>query len=179
MYRVLLHLYPAAFRAEYGEELCAVFAQRRRDASNVFGLIALWVEAILDTLVSAAQAHWDILRQDLRYAARTLLASPGFTLTAIVVAALGIGANTAAFSLTDHVLLRPLPFADADRLVKLWEDQSPGGYSEMEPSPANYRDWKRLSTAFETMAAYRGLAVNLVGQGCCPRFARFGWILPG
>ena len=97
-----------------------------------------------DVLGNAAAVHWDILRQDLRYTARTLARTPGFALTAVLVMALGVGANTAAFSVTDYVLIRPLPFPEPDRLVKLWE-QLPG-YSRMELSPANYRDWKRMST---------------------------------
>lgn len=165
LFRALLHLYPAPFRAEYGEEMCAIFAQRQRDARGPLAVLLLWVEAFVDGLFNAVQVHADILRQDIGYAARTLRRSPGFALIAIVVAALGIGATTAAFSLADHVLIRRLPFADAQRLVMVWENQSPGGYSETEPSPANYRDWKRMSTTFETMAAYRGLSVNLVGKG--------------
>lgn len=169
-YRLLLRLYPASFRAEYGSEMCAVYLQRRRDASNALSILLLWLETIANTLFDALRVHWDILQQDLRYAARTLSRSAGFTATAILVAALGIGANTAAFSLTDHVLIRPLPFADSDRLMILWEDQSPRGYFEMEPSPANFRDWKRMSTAFEGMAAWHSLSVNLVGQGEPERF---------
>ena len=65
--------------------------------------------------------HWDILQQDLRYTARTLSRARGFALTAIVIVALGVGANTAAFSVTDFVLFRPLPFPDADRLVTIWQ----------------------------------------------------------
>jgi hypothetical protein len=121
LYRALLHLYPASFRAEYGEDLCALFARRRAQASNPFAVLALWLEAIADTLTSALPVHWDILRQDAVWALRSLGRSPAFTLTAILVAALGIGATTAAFSLTDHVLLRPLPFAGPERLVKFWK----------------------------------------------------------
>ena len=66
-------------------------------------------------------------------------------------------------------MIRPLPFADPDRLVKLWEDQSPQGYSALEPSPANYRDWKRMSKSFESMAAYRSLEVNLAADSGEPR----------
>jgi predicted permease len=165
LYSALLHLYPAAFRAEYGEEMRALFAQRLRDAANPAAVAGLWIEAAADTLVNALRVHLDILRQDLRYTTRTLGRSMGFTITAICVIALGVGANTAAFSLADHVLIRPLPFADADRLVKLWEDQSPGGYSAEQPSPANYRDWKRMNTSFEAMAAHTNISVNLAGQG--------------
>ena len=72
----------------------------------------------------------------------------------VVVAALGVGATTAAFSITDHVLIRPLPFPEAHRLVQLWQNQVVRGYTRVELSPANYRDWKRMSTSFEAMAAF-------------------------
>ena len=82
----------------------------------------------------------------------------------MLVVALGIGATTAAFSVTDFVLIRPLPFPHADQLVKLWE-RTPG-YSRMELSPANYRDWKRASTAFASMGAYSiTISMNLIGKG--------------
>jgi predicted permease len=168
LYRALLYLYPASFRNEYGAEMCAIFAQRRREAANPFAAAVLWISAFFETLGNAIAAHLEILRQDLRYAMRALARSPGFTLTAILVAALGTGANTAAFTMVNHVLLRPFPYADQDRLVELFENRSPaagvgGGRDDL--SPANYRDWKRMSTSFESMAAYRGLSVNVVGQG--------------
>lgn len=164
-YRALLHLYPSAFRAEYGDELCAMFTDRRRDAASWWQRALLWMELIADVIITAAQSHWDIFRQDLRLAARTLARSSGFTITAILVAALGVGATTAAFSVSDHVLLRPLPFRDPDRLVKAWEDQLARGYGRMEPSPANYRDWKQLSTSFETLAAYYARSMNISENG--------------
>jgi len=163
IYRILLLLYPAAFRTQYAEELSAVFAARRCAASNVFSLSLLWIETPIDILLTAAQVHWDILRQDLRYTIRSLRCAPGFAVTAITVAALGVGATTAAYTITDRALLRPLPFSESDRLVKLWENMSPGGYKEMEPSPANYRDWKRMNKSFSAMAAFRGLSVSLIG----------------
>jgi putative ABC transport system permease protein len=141
-YHALLHLYPASFRTEYGEEMCATF-RLQRSATPRAAVPALWWRTILEVLSSAAQAHWDILRQDLRYGARAFTRSPGFALTALLVIALGIGATTGAFSLTDHVLIRPLPYSEPHRLVRLWE--SPPGYAQMEPSPANYRDWKEMS----------------------------------
>jgi predicted permease len=165
LYRALLRFYPASFRAEYGQEMCALFTRRLRRASSAATVLALWLEALTDILPNAARAHADILRQDLRYAARSLARSPGFTLTAIVVASLGIGATTATFSILDQVLIRPLPFPESDRLVKLWQDESFRGYSRMEVSPGNFRDWKRLSKAFEAMAGYTNLSANLVGEG--------------
>jgi predicted permease len=97
----------------------------------------------------------DELRQDIRFTARTLSRSPGFAITAILVAALGIGANTAAFSVADFVLLRPLPFREPDRLVKLWN----------ETSASNYRDWKRMNTVYEGMGAFHNTGFNLTGSG--------------
>jgi predicted permease len=162
-YRTLLHLYPHAFRAEYGEEMAAVFAQRRRQARGPLAVAALLGLAITDVVASATAVHWDIVRQDLVYAVRALRRAPMFAVTAILLAALGVGANTAAFSVADLVFIRPLPFSESDRLVKLW--QHPPGYDRMELSPANYRDWKRLSTSYAAMGAYYWEAVNLVGVG--------------
>ena len=165
LYRALLHLYPASFRGEYGPEMEAIFAERRRDASRI-GRLWLWIEAVAEIGANAAAVHADILRQDLRYGFRALRRSPSFTLTAIAVAAIGIGANTAAFSVTDFVLLRPLPFHDPDRLVKLWE-RTPG-YARLELSPENYRDWKRLSGSFSSMGALWTIASNLATPGFDP-----------
>ncbi len=156
-HRVLLHLYPASFRAEYGEEMCAVF--ERRGTSRL--------EAMFEVLTNAPAVHWDILRQDLRYTARTLARAPGFTAVAILVLALGIGANTAVFSVTDYVLLRPFPFPSPDRLVSLWETVP--GYRHMELSPSNYRDWERMNRSFENLAAVNTQEVNLIGQGAPER----------
>jgi predicted permease len=164
-YRWLLHLYPASFRAEYGDDMCVIFARERRTTAGARARAALWGRALGDTLANAPAAHADMLRQDLRDAFRSLRRAPGFAATAVLVAGLGIGTATAAFSVTDHVLFGPLPFPDAGRLVKLWEDQSTRGYSRMELSPPNYRDWERLSSSFESMAAFTGLSANLAGLG--------------
>src|SRR5262249_33824540 len=137
-YRFLLHLFPASFRTDYGDEMSAIFAKHRRRVSGVVGLVALWSSTIADVVVQAAAVHCDLLRQDIPHAARPLAQSRGFTVTAFLVTALGIGANTAVFSLTDHVLLRALPFSDPARLVEIWEKLLPP-YDQMDVSPANYR----------------------------------------
>jgi putative ABC transport system permease protein len=163
-YRILLRLYPSSFRAEYGEEMAAMFARRLRAESGFPGILLLQARTIFDVLPNALHAHSDILRQDLRYTARTLARFPGFAATAICVTALGIGATTATFSITDHVLIRPLPFADAGRLVKLWQTDSAQSYRN-QMTAANYRDWKQLSSSFEAMAVLSRTSVNLVGEG--------------
>lgn len=170
-YRLLLRLYPASFRAEYGDELCAAFAESARRSSPARALAG----AVADVAWNAAAVHLDILAQDLRYAVRTLRHSPGFAFTAILIVALGIGANTAAFSLADFVLLRPLPFPDSDRLVKVWGASN--GYQN-EVSPPNYRDWQRMATTtFSGMAAHASGAANLVGVGA-PRRLQLAQVTP-
>ncbi len=162
-YRALLHLYPAGFRAEYGDELAAAFAQRAREHTGPLAPVILMTNAVTDVVPNALAAHVDILRQDLRYTVRGLRRAPGFALTAILVVALGVGANTAAFSLADFVLLRPLPYPEPERLVKIW--QAMPGYGQMEFSPANLRDVGAVATSFTGVGAYWEGAVNLVGDG--------------
>lgn len=141
--------------------MAQMFAERLRHSSGPLGAFAVFLEAALDVVSNALAVHGDLLRQDLGYAWRAHRRSPGLALTAIVVTALGIGANTAVFSVTDRVLIRPLPFPDAHRLVKVWEKLPQ--YSRMELSPPNYRDWKQMGSSFESMAAYYGAAGNFVG----------------
>jgi putative ABC transport system permease protein len=107
----------------------------------------------------------DHLIRDVRFALRTMVRKPGFTAVAIIIMALGIGANTAIFSLVRAVLLRPLPFADPDRLVMVWEDATFIGFPKNTPAPANYVDWKTRNEVFEDMAAVRTLDFNLTGDG--------------
>jgi putative ABC transport system permease protein len=166
IYRLLLRLYPASFRADYGEEMAAIFRARLREAGGA-AHVALWLAALEEVLVNAPAAHWQILKQDLRYTIRTLNRARGFALTAILVTAVGVGANTAAFSVADFVLLRPLPFANPERLVHLCEGpRTGGGWGCMnELSPANYRDFKTLSSSFEAMGAFTANSTNLVGIG--------------
>ena len=129
--------------------------------------------------MDAHAGQWDVLKQDLRYTARTLLRARGFALTAVLLMALGVGATTAAFSVADFVLLRPLPFPDPDALVRLCEGpRTGGGWGCMNQlSPANYRDLKGMSASFESMGAFAGDAVNLVG-GAEPRRLRVTPVTP-
>ncbi|HEV3471346.1 MAG TPA: ABC transporter permease [Pyrinomonadaceae bacterium] len=103
--------------------------------------------------------------QDLRYGVRTLLKNPGFTAVAVVALALGIGANTAIFSVVNAVLLRPLPYRDPDRLVMVWEDNTKGGYPRNTPAAANFLDWREQSRVFEGMAAIANQSFALTGAG--------------
>jgi predicted permease len=164
----LLKLYPRSFRNEYGEELRRVFERQRRDASGPAAAVALWIGEIVDVVANAGRVHLDILRQDVRYSMRSLRRTPGFFLAAVTVTALGIGATTASFTLTDHILFRPLPFPDANppRPVGSY---GIGGTNDV--SPANYSDWQKLSSSFEAMGAYSFTTANLVGTGEPERLA--------
>src|SRR5256714_12139 len=105
------------------------------------------------------------LIRDTRFALRTMMKKPGFTAVAIIIMALGIGANTAIFSLVRAVLLRPLPFADPDRLVMVWEDAAYVGFPKNTPAPGNFADWRSRNDVFEAMAAFRFQDFNLTGDG--------------
>ena len=159
-YQLLLRLYPASFRHEYGADMAGIF-ERRWASANPFRRAALWFSTIADIVTTAVLVHGDIARQDLRYVARTLRRSPGFAVTAVCIVALGIGATTAAFSVTDFVLIRPLPFREPGRLVKIWE-KTPG-YPTMELSPPNYRDWIGAATSFESVGVYYSDAITIIG----------------
>ena len=103
------------------------------------------------------------LWRDLRYAARSLRRAPGFTIVAAAVLAVGIGANSAMFSLVDATLLRSLPFAQPDRLVMMWE-RSPR-FAHNRVSPLNFLDWNEQQQAFATVAAISGGGRTLTGSG--------------
>jgi putative ABC transport system permease protein len=101
--------------------------------------------------------------QDLRFGARMLRKNPGFTLTAVLTLALGIGANSYIFSMVDALLLRPLAFPQPERLVALWERVPSEGIDRSETSPANYLDWEKQNHAFDHLAAFVWWDVNVGG----------------
>src|ERR1051325_7302083 len=108
------------------------------------------------------------LIQDIRFGSRMLLKAPGFTAVAVIVLALGLGANTAIFSVVNAVLLRPLPYPQPDRLVQIWHtppQSSFPGITRFSVSPANYLDWANQSRSFEQMAIYGFMSLNLTGKG--------------
>ncbi|HKY03311.1 MAG TPA: ABC transporter permease, partial [Blastocatellia bacterium] len=107
----------------------------------------------------------DTLLQDVRYAIRMLAKNPGFTLAAVVALALGIGANTAIFSVVNSMLLRPLPYAEPERLLQVWETQPSKGRRQIPASYPNFKDWKEQNQVFEEIAAYTEWSLNLTGAG--------------
>src|SRR5258706_6454175 len=108
---------------------------------------------------------WDALRQDLAFGARLLRRQPGFTSVALLALTLGIGANTAIFSIVDAVLWRPLPFAHSGELVSITEQRPREGLLNGLVAPADFVDWREANRAFSSMAAVSEFALNLSGGG--------------
>ncbi len=160
LYRLLLRLYPTQFREEYGGEMSRLLRDRIRRE----GAFRVWFEVIPDLIVTAWKEHMDILRRDILYGLRNLVRAPGFSAVAIATLALGIGANTAIFSVVKGVLLDPLPYRDSARLVELYEKRPEQGRVRNVVSPPDFYDWKKQNTVFEDMAALSGEAFNLTGS---------------
>ena len=107
---------------------------------------------------------FDNLRQDVRFAFRSLRRNPGFTLVALVTLALGIGANTSIFSVVNSVLLSPVPYADSDRLLTVWENHELRDWTDREwTGRATFADWRERSSSFSSMFAVTGWGPNLTG----------------
>jgi predicted permease len=107
----------------------------------------------------------ETLLRDVQYGIRNLLKRPGFTAVAVITLMLGIGANTAIFSVVNAVLLRPLPFGDPDRLTQLWEAKIDKGRNEIPASYPNFADWRNRNRFFEQVSAYSEWNFNLTGVG--------------
>jgi putative ABC transport system permease protein len=178
LYAILLRAYPRAFREDVAAEMAATFADRYREQATIGrrALAVLWARTFWDTARNALPERlaaleerrttgrggvaMDTLAQDVRYAVRALAQRPGFTIVAVLTIALGVGANTAIFSVVNAVLLRPLPYPDADRLVMVWTTTGSGNNAAAWPE---YVDWRAQSHSFEEMAVWRGQSVSLTG----------------
>jgi putative ABC transport system permease protein len=162
-FRTLLKLLPAEFRGDYQREIEATFRAERREARSAMGLARVWIATLADIFRTAPGEHLDILARDLRYTLRMLARRPVLTLAATLTLALGIGANTAIFSVVNGVLFAPLPYADADRLVLVEEREA-----DEEPGTTGFFSFDRLRSQQSTldwMAAFGGWSVTLTGDG--------------
>ena len=102
---------------------------------------------------------------DIRRSARTLARSPGFCAVAALTLAVGIGANTAMFSVVNAILLRPLPFPNRDRIVQIWATNPSKGWTRVPVSPLDFLDWRKQNQSFERLTAARFWFYTLAGQG--------------
>ncbi|CAN5705257.1 ABC transporter permease [soil metagenome] len=134
--------------------------EARREALVEFGGVEQVKEEVR---ASRMGAGLEALLMDVRYGMRSLLKQPAFTITAVIALALGIGANTAIFSVINGVLLRSLAYANLDSIVLVWERNATGTNAQNSVSPGNFLDWQTQSTSFEHMAAVADQRVNLTG----------------
>jgi putative ABC transport system permease protein len=187
-FRTLLRLYPRSFRERFEEEMVDFYRARReeqRHRHGAWGGVRLWAHLVADVALSAPRQHahaatsprqlpfaspeypqetypMDTLRQDIRYALRTLARHPAFAVVAALTLALGIGANTAIYSVVDAVLLRPLPWPDGDRLVMLFRERN--GQSQGANAYLDYKDLREQSKSFAELGVIRGQSINLTGR---------------
>ena len=136
--------------------------QARQEAQKRFGNTALLKE---DTREVDIVGWLEEAARDFRHALRMLLRNPGFTVVAVLTLALGIGANTAIFSVINSVLLHPLPYHDPDNLVMVWESNSQHRNPHNTVSPPNFLDWQSRNTVFSSMAFVFDERDNLTGNG--------------
>jgi putative ABC transport system permease protein len=187
VYRATLLIFPLSFRAQFEDDMVD-FARRRLRAARTNGFASCLREStrlFADVVANAPKqwmSHWrderaararaiaegtlprdnmDILIQDLRFAWRGLLRHRAFTVVAAVTLALGIGANTAIFSVVDAVMIRPLPYPNANRLVGIFGMQ--GAQGRQGVVYADYAEWRAQNTTFEDIGVFRGQSVNLTG----------------
>jgi putative ABC transport system permease protein len=163
IYRALLLAYPAEFREEYAEEMERLFAERLAAEPPIGPCMA----ALADVAVAAPREHLHILAGDVRHSLRLFAKAPGFVCAALLALALGVSASTTIFSLINAVLIRSLPYGDAERLVYMWTpvpryEQLP---RELSPSFADVLAWQAMSHSFTGITALLQRTLTLSGGG--------------
>ena len=161
-FRLLLRLYPSRFRELYGQDAVELFRDRRREAANggPLSVTRLWLRTAPNLIVNGISERIRELRVApepfalLRHAWRRILRAPALNATIVCTLAVGIGSNVALYSVLRGVLLRPLPYPEAEDLVRLWETNPDVDDAVHGPSPWNFSDWEREADAFESMAAW-------------------------
>jgi len=182
----MLRLFPARFRSELGADLLATFEDRWREQRSAAAGLRVAADLLRSALLLHAtefQRPSDLRRrkgdhvikalwQDIRFAVRTLAKAPGFTAVALATLALGIGANTAIYSVVNAVLLKGLPYPDAGRLVFVNESLPRGG--NLNVAWLDFVDWRAQNRVFSSMAVIQPNTLNYTG-GEAPKSVEVGW----
>jgi predicted permease len=171
-FRGLLRILPFDFRSEFGGEMEETFREQRAARSEA-GVWRMWWATIRDIVAMAPREHSAVLAQDTRYALRMMAKNRGFTIAAILILGLGIGVNTAIFSVVNAVLLRGLPYAQGDRLLVLHQRGLKNGVADMPWSVADLNDYRAQSRTLSELVEYHAMTFTLLG-GAEPYQVRTG-----
>ncbi|HYO82773.1 MAG TPA: ABC transporter permease, partial [Bryobacteraceae bacterium] len=157
VFRLLVSLYPAGFRDEFGDQMMLCVQQQMNEAHRTRGLpgvVMFWLTALMDVGTVSIKERLSMWWQDARFSIRTLWRSPAFTCVVVATLALGIGASTTIFSVINCILLKPMPFRDADRIAMVYLNGADRGFPRMYLSLADYLDWRTHDRAFSDAAAF-------------------------
>jgi predicted permease len=166
-YRALLRLLPFDFRSDFGPEMEAVFHEQREEAGRKNGrpgVLRLWWETVAGIFRTAPAEHWAMFRQDAGFALRMMGKNPGFTLAAILTLGLGIGANSAIFSVVNAVLLRPLPYEHGDRLITIRQQAPTMGLLDQPFSVPEIMDYRAQNRSLDALVEYHQMNFILLGR---------------
>ncbi|HEV2341285.1 MAG TPA: ABC transporter permease [Candidatus Acidoferrales bacterium] len=165
---LLMKILPFDFRANYESEMSGVFEEQRRETAQRGGFmdfLKLWGETIAGIFRTAPREHWQIFRQDCRYAFRMMSNNTGYTAIAVLTLALGIGANTAIFSVVNAVLLRPLPYKQGQQLIFIRQQAVKMGVDDIGWSVPEIIDYRQQNQTLSSLVEYHSMYFTLYGHG--------------
>jgi putative ABC transport system permease protein len=167
-YRLLLRALPFDFRGDFGSDMEEVFRAQRADVARTsggLGMLALWWETVVGIFTTAPREHLSILSQDVSHAMRMMRREWGHTALAVIILGLGIGANTALFSVINAILLRPLPYPRGGDLVLIRQTAPKADIRSMPFSVAEIDDYRGRNQTFQAIAEYHSMLFMLLGEG--------------
>src|SRR5580704_13800616 len=168
LFRALVRVLPFDFRINYEGEMEGVFREQQREVEErggILGALKLWKETIVGIFTTAPREHWQILASDCGYAFRMMRKNIGFTVVAILTLALGIGANTAIFSVVHSVLLRSLPYPQGQQLIVIRQQEKKIGVDDLSFSVREIDDYRAQNRSLAGLVEYHAMSFTLFGHG--------------